>query len=114
MEWVKLFASYYRDPKILALPDADAEMLFVRSLGYSGEQETGGFIPEHALPALTRRRRYANSVAALEAQNLWTRVDGGWQITRWHDRQEELEKLAARRTADRERKRRQRAAEASK
>lgn len=113
MEWVKLYAAFYRDPKIMALPDSDAEMLFVRSLGYAGEQETSGFIPERVLPALSRKRRYGNSVAALETQGLWTRVTGGWQITRWHDRQEELEKLAARRAADRERKRKQRAADRS-
>lgn len=113
MEWVKLRSNYYRDPKILALPDADTEMLFVRSLGYAGEHGTHGFIPEHVLPALARKRRYANSVAALLAQDLWQAGDRGYWITRWDENQDELEKLAARRAADRERKRKQRAAERS-
>lgn len=113
MDWVKLRTSYYRDPKVLALPDADAEMLFVRGLGYVGEQETRGYIPEHALSVIARKRRYDTSVSALLATGLWTRVNGGYQITRWDDNQEGLEGLAKRRAADRERKRRQRAAERS-
>lgn len=111
MEWVKLRTSYYRDPKVMALPDADAEMLFIRSLSYAGEQGTHGFIPEHVLPALARKRRYANSVEALVVQGLWDVGDGGYWIARWDENQDELEKLTARRAADRERKRKQRAAE---
>lgn len=113
MEWVKLRTNYYRDPKIMALPDAETEMMFIRSIGYAGEYGTHGFIPEHVVPALTRKRRYANSVTALLAQDLWQAGDGGYWIARWDENQDELEKLAARRAADRERKRKQRVAERS-
>lgn len=108
MDWVKLHTRFYVDPKVASLPDADTEMMFVRSLAYAGDQETGGFIPEASLPLLARRRRYAASVRALVGSGLWTAVDGGFHITRWDDRQKELENLAKRRAADRERKRRQR------
>jgi hypothetical protein len=113
VEWVKLRTSFYRDPKVMGLPDAESELLFIRSLAFAGEQETHGFIPEHVLPALARKRRYDNSVRALLAQNLWQAGDGGYWITRWDENQDELEKLAARRAADRERKRKQRATERS-
>ncbi|HEY5985229.1 MAG TPA: hypothetical protein VIV12_02425 [Streptosporangiaceae bacterium] len=108
MEWAKLHTRYYSDPKIAALDDS-AEVMFVRSLAFSGERETGGFVPEAVVPGLARSRRHAKSVSALIASRLWTATDGGYQITRWHDWQEELELLAARRAADRERKRRERA-----
>lgn len=111
MDWVKLHTRFYVDPKVASLPDAHTEMMFVRSLAYAGDQETGGFIPEASLPLLARRRRYAASVKALVASGLWTADAGGYRITRWDDRQEELETLAKRRAADRERKRRQRASQ---
>lgn len=112
MEWVKLRSDYYRDPKVMAL-DADGELLFVRALAYAGDQETGGFIPESVLPALCPVRRYAKTVSALVALGLWEPMPTGWRIVRWDDHQSELELLAARRAADRERQRRRRAAERS-
>lgn len=113
MEWVKLHGRYYGDPKVMALPDADTEVLFVRSLAYAGDQETGGFIPEHAVRALTRVRRSGVLVRALVKTGLWTAVSGGWQITRWDVWQADHDVLAKRRHVDRERQRRKRAAERS-
>ncbi len=110
MDWVKLAVRYYADPKVAALPDADTELMFVRGLARAGEQGAGGFIPESVLPELARRRRYAACVDALLAAGLWSRVDGGYQITRWADWQDGLDALTRRRTADRERQRRRRAA----
>lgn len=112
MEWVKLSASYYRDPKVMAL-DADAELLFVRGLAYAGEQETHGFVPESVLQALSRTRKYAKNVADLERQGLWEKASSGWRIVRWDDYQHELELLSVRRAKDRERQRRKRATERS-
>lgn len=111
MDWVKLHVLYYADERIERLPDADTELMFVRGLARAGELGRGGFIPESSLPRLARRRRYVVCVEALVAEGLWTRVDGGYQITNWSDWQDALDALAARRATDRERKRRQRAAE---
>lgn len=111
MDWVKLHTRYYADDRIEALPDADTELMFVRGLARAGELARAGFIPEDSLPRLARRRRYAASVSALLASGLWTRIDGGYQITGWDHWQDALDALAGRRAADRERKRRQRATE---
>lgn len=110
MDWVKLSTRYYLDSAIAGLPDADTEVLFTRSLAYAGFEETGGVITEGAAAMLCRRRRYTVCVDALVAAGLWLPVPGGYQITRWEEWQEELDKLAQRRAADRDRKRRERAA----
>lgn len=113
MEWVKLSTRYYLDPAVAGLPDADAELLFVRALAYAGAEETGGFIPEAVIPSLCRRRRWRPLAEAIAASSLWApgRDDlcrPGYQVSRWQDWQEELEALARRRASDRDRKRRER------
>lgn len=113
MDWVKLAVRYYADPKIATL-DESAELMFVRGLARAGEEAAEGFIPEHALPELARRRRHAALVDALVNAGLWSPVPGGYQIVRWSDWNGELDALARRRAADRERQRRRRAAERSK
>lgn len=112
MDWVKLSARYYLDPAVSNLPDADAETMFTRGLAYAGGEETGGFIPEGMLPGLCRRRRYEAHADALVVAGLWLRRRGGFQITRWEEWQEELEAIARRRSADRDRKRKERAGKA--
>lgn len=107
MDWVKLSARYYLDPAIVN-GDADTEVMFTRALAYAGDQETHGFVPAGMLPALCRRRRYETCVEALVASGLWQPVRGGYKITRWQEWQAELEALVARRSADRDRKRRER------
>jgi hypothetical protein len=111
VDWVKLAVRYYADEKIAKLPDEATELMFVRGLARAGEEKRGGFIPEYALPELTRRRRYGACVDALTASGLWTRANGGYQITNWSDWQDALDVLAKRREADRDRKRVARAAE---
>lgn len=108
-DWVKLSVRYYADAKVEALPDADAEVLFVRGLAKAGEVGRGGFIPAESLPKLGRRRRYAASVRALVAVGLWTKVDGGFQVAGWAHWQDSFDALARRRTTDRDRQRRRRA-----
>jgi hypothetical protein len=110
VDWVKLAIRYYADPKVAALPDEATELMFVRGLCRAGEERSAGFIPESALPELARRRRYAACASALVAAGLWSRVDGGYQVTRWADWQDGLDVLTRRRAADRERQRRRRAA----
>lgn len=109
---MKLAVRYYADPKVASLDEA-SEVMFIRGLARAGEEAAEGFIPEHALPELARRRRYATLVDALVNAGLWSPVPGGYQIVRWADWQGELDALTRRRTADRERQRRRRAAEKS-
>lgn len=107
MDWVKLATRYYDDAAIEGMDDA-AEVMFVRGLARAGELELAGYIPSSSLPKLTRRRRYETLVEQLVASGLWSRVDGGVQVSRWADWQDALDDLARRRTADRERQRRRR------
>ena len=109
MDWVKLSARYYLDVAIASLPDADTEVMFTRGLAYAGDQESHGFIPAGMLPALCRRRRYEACADALMTAGLWLPSRGGYQIARWEEWQLELEAIARRRSADRERKRKERA-----
>lgn len=111
--WVKLAFRFYADPKVAALPNEATELMFVRGLARAGEEQKAGFIPESALPELARRRRYAACASALVAAGLWSRVDGGYQVTRWADWQDGLDALSRRRAADRERQRRRRSADTS-
>lgn len=115
MDWVKLSTGYYTDRKVRRLPDADTEVMFVRSLAYAGGEETCGFIPEDDVPLLSRRRRYDSCVDALLEAGLWMREEGGYRLPpdawdRWNG---DLDVLARRRAADRERKRRVRSAAVS-
>src|SRR5215469_640989 len=84
--------------------------MFTRALAYAGDQETGGFIPVGMLHVFSRSRRYEATAGALAAAGLWLPSRGGYQITRWEEWQSELEAIARRRSADRDRKRRERAA----
>lgn len=81
MEWVKLAANYYLDPAICGL-DGDAELLFVRSLAYSGSAETSGFIPTPILPQLGRRN-ITRSAEKLIRAGLWEAMPGGYRVKSW-------------------------------
>ena len=113
MDWVKLGVRYYLDPAIRGLTDdvADAaEVMFTRGLARAGEVGEHGFIPEQDVELLTRRRRYEAVVNALLRSGLWTRAAGGYLVTRWSDWQDHLDALTRKRTADRDRQQRRRAA----
>jgi hypothetical protein len=109
VDWVKLSARYYLDRAIAGLDDA-GEVMFTRAVAYAGDQETGGFIPAGMLHVFSRSRRYEATAGALVAAGLWLPARGGFEITRWEEWQSELEAIARRRSADRDRKRRIRAA----
>jgi hypothetical protein len=112
-DWVKLSQRYFHDPRIRGLNGdlADAaEVMFTRGLARAGEVGCAGFIPEQDVELLARRRRYAALVRALTESGLWHAVPGGYQVTRWADWQDHLDALTRKRTADRERQRRRRAA----
>lgn len=111
MHWAKLAVRYFLDPKIRGmrgdLADA-AEVMFVRSIAWAGELGQAGFIPEQDVELLTRRRRYADVVDVLISLGLWETAPGGYRVVRWTDWNGELDALARRRAADRERQRRRR------
>lgn len=85
--------------------------MFVRGLARAGELGDSGFIPESDVSLLARRRRCETLVRQLVDAGLWSRADGGYRIVAWADWQSAADALAARRTADRERQRRRRAAD---
>lgn len=101
MDFVKLKTRYYRDIGILRAGEP-AEVLFTRSMAWSGEQESDGFIPSEALPTIITRRAKARAAALVE-QGLWEVVDGGWQIVGYPKHQITKERLDAKREAGRER-----------
>jgi hypothetical protein len=109
MDWVKLNTSYSDDVALAALDDA-AEVMFTRGLAYAGRAETSGFIPAAQIAYLTRTPSKAKRIATSLTQPTptgkhgpWEVVDGGYQIRNWDHYQAELEGLAARRRADRDR-----------
>ena len=113
MDWVKLGVRYYFDTAIRGLSGdlADAaEVMFTRGLARAGEVGRGGFIPEQDVELLVRRRRYEAVVEALLRSGLWTRAAGGYLVTRWSDWQDHLDAVTRKRTADRDRQQKRRAA----
>jgi len=109
VDWVKLATRYYLDAVVANLPDADCEVMFTRGLAYAGDEEKGGFIAAGVLPALCRVRRYEACAETLVSAGLWLPTRGGYQVAHWEEWQSELDAIARRRSADRERKRRERA-----
>jgi hypothetical protein len=111
VDWVKLGVRYFFDPKVRGmngdLADA-AEVMFVRSCAWGGEEGRAGFIPEQDVELLTRRRRHADVVRMLISLGLWVAVPGGYRVVRWPDWNGELDVLTQRRATDRDRQRRRR------
>lgn len=106
MEKVWLSSTYYLDPKVIGL-SADAERIFTRGLAYSGNAETRGFIPDSALTQLGNKRG-SRPVRELTDAELWTKVDGGYQIRSWSHWQKNSDDLLERRKKDRARQARHR------
>lgn len=105
--WYRMAAGYYKDDAVITAGEA-AEVLFVRALGYSKEQDTDGFISTNALPWIVKTKA-KQRVVALVAAGLWVEVDGGWRISNWALWQETREQIEANREAARERAKRSRA-----
>lgn len=95
MAWVKLDDNYQFDPKILAA-GAMAELLYVRSLAWAKRDwKAEGRIDRRHLAPLTLGipGKAATHVAALVELELWTVVEGGWQITAWAKRNNSAEAI---------------------
>jgi len=107
MEWCKLYARLPGDKAILAVGEK-AAWLFVVGLCYCAQEESDGFIPVAQLPRFGLAGAPARARQLVD-HGLWSTVPGGWQVTRWLDRQESSENLRQSRAGDAERQRRRRA-----
>lgn len=108
MEWCRLTTDFYRDPALVRAGEA-AEVLFLRCIAYSGEQESKGRIPVALLPMLAPNKTKARTAALLRERLLV--LDGADVVIRsWDVHQEALDAEAERRKKDRDRKRFERAA----
>lgn len=81
MDWLKLTTDYYRD--LAGVSDA-AEVMFVRSLAYAVEQDTGGLLPNATLHWFARSHRTVlASCEELVSAGLWKSVADGFEIVDW-------------------------------
>jgi hypothetical protein len=115
--WVALAWRYYRDPKFAAVSD-EAELLYLRALCYSGEQDTDGKVPRNLLESLrkpapnpdettdqTRPKRATTLARQLVRAGLWIETVDGYAVpfdtwSRWQDTAEQRATARAR-TAER-------------
>jgi hypothetical protein len=98
MEWFKVYVRYPDDPAINRVGEA-GEILFMRSLAYTADKDSDGFIPDWQIPKFGLPRIDAR-VKALVKHGLWTPVDGGWEVTNWRRLQAEVYAIEKRRRAD--------------
>lgn len=83
-EFVPLDIHYYLDPAVQRSGSA-AELLYIRSLAYAKSSDSDGFVSAYVIKAFSiGLRMVRKSIDALVRENLWTEVEGGWQITNWH------------------------------
>jgi hypothetical protein len=107
VDWFKASAKYPDDPAIQKVGET-GEVLFMRSLAYSANADTDGFIPETQLPRFGLPR-IADRVARLVGAGLWDKADGGYQIRNWWVWQSELYAAERKRQKEANRKRTERA-----
>jgi hypothetical protein len=98
MEWFKVYVRYPDDPAINRVGEA-GEILFMRSLAYTADKDSDGFIPDWQIPKFGLPRVDAR-VKALVKHGLWTPVDGGWEVTNWRRLQAEVYAIEKRKRAD--------------
>jgi hypothetical protein len=98
---------FYDHPKSIGMSDA-AVALWTRAGSYSAAKLTDGFIAEHVLVTLSRTPEEAAD--ELVRRGLWRRVKGGWRFHQWEQRNLTKARIEEDRAADRDRKKRVRAA----
>lgn len=90
MTWFKVDDGLHSHPKAMASSLA-ALGLWALAGSWSGKHLTDGFIPDHAIPSLSRGQ---DALAReLVAAGLWTRVRGGYRFHDWHERNPSKEKV---------------------
>ncbi|GAA0704621.1 hypothetical protein GCM10010193_69520 [Kitasatospora atroaurantiaca] len=110
--YVPLDVNYVTDEGIRRAGPA-AELLYIRALAYSKRTQSEGLLPDYDMPVISvGLPQVRESIASLVEWELWTPVEGGWQIRSWQ-RWNETQKEAAdkrQRAADRQRRSRERRA----
>lgn len=106
MEWCKLYASLQHDKDLRRAGEA-ATLLFVFGMCHLTEEETEGYIADDVLPDFKLTRVGARA-AALVRHGLWDRIDDGYIVPGWKEKQKDLLTQLERRKRDAERKRRKR------
>lgn len=108
MGWLKVDDKLPRNPKILA-GDVETAWYYLCALTHCAEQLTDGYIADAAVPVIaphiTDPRDVAERCAQLE---MFSRVDGGYQVPDYLDFNPSRAKVLADRAADRERQARKR------
>lgn len=101
MEWFKLYTKMPRDAALRRAQrrsDALAGWVLTLAMCYVGEQESDGHIPEDE-PEHWGVPNVLTYVEALAGEGILTRVDDGWVITRWLDRQKSKAQMDEQRKA---------------
>jgi hypothetical protein len=96
LPWVRLDTGFSQNPKVLTLIEDkkwQAVVVYVASLGYSGQHGTDGFIPGAALPFLHGTKTHANQLVSV---GLWTPSSGGYDVHGWSEFQPSDEETKAR------------------
>lgn len=103
MDWCRLKTTYYLDPSLLRAGEA-AEVLFLRCIAYSGNQESHGRVPLAALPLLCPVKTQPR-LDALLREGLLSREGDDVLIAGWEHHQAALDAEVLRRRKERDRKR---------
>lgn len=83
LPWVRMDTGFAQNPKVLHLIEDkkwQSIVVYVASLGYSGQHGTDGFIPESALPFLHAIKKNATELVSV---GLWRPCRGGFDINGW-------------------------------
>jgi hypothetical protein len=108
--WTKISDSFWDDPDVLEVGDAAAG-LFVRMIAYSNRQGTDGRITDAIARTLARNRAHrSRAIRALLGVAFLIRAEGGYEIRSFHKYNPKAAVSQAKRAADAERKRAERAA----
>lgn len=84
--WAKLYRNYLDDPDLMEA-GIEAELLFVRSLAWAKDENTG-FIHRGSLIRLGLGLSNPNqSAEALVACGIWSVTDNGWLLSNWSEYQ---------------------------
>lgn len=96
MTWVKIDDNFPDHPKVAGLTDS-AFRTHMRAICYAARYLTDGAIPTSVLRSIGPRR----AATELEAAELWTKTDHGWQINDYLDYNPSREEVEQRRNAAR-------------
>lgn len=109
-DFVKLSINYRFD-FIMTGTSPQAELIFLRSLAWSGLNNSHGIIPAGEIRSLVSLGKPATLVAELVAGGYWEPHPRGWVISQWDKWQKDFEQVQAKRGKDAKRKRDERHAE---